>query len=458
MHCAGDPATTPATADASCTREAGVTINGGDIVAGFYNTATAEQCCQACNLRGDCQAWSYGGGVCWRKGAGGTKSGSRGAVSGSRCSRCGTLDESLPACQNATAGTPCFAAIAEAMNLAKSPQSSWCAVRGYGLLATDPAHVFQSYVHENSPGAVCTPPCLPDAATAEVLTLRPIATDAIPGRFLGIGVPSACREGSNLPYLAQRLAHHARSALGDSVRLTAWQSHNAGDNVAERGVLEGLGFAVGSNVKGYPPFRMRRTLGDPAARVRWRSNEALDYSRLLNLTYAEGTKYILIVQDDTFAAPDLGRHVQETIAEVERRDPEFGMVSLYTDTHRPRKVQNAVFEQERGPTNPLMYGRAGQAVALLYRREVVPALCEFISQNYMEAPLDWLIYSYVGHLDNDGAGRSVYGTVPNLFQHVGWASTARFKNKVQGVRKFTSSTFSWLSLQDVEAAIRDKKM
>ena len=81
----------------------------------------------------------------------------------------------------------------------------------------------------------------------------------------------------------------------------------------------------------------------------------------------------------------------QVIAEVDAVDHRWGMVSLYTDVQRG----SGLFEQRRDPINPLMYGRPGQAVALLFRREVIPGLCEFISRNFMEAPVDWMIYSCV---------------------------------------------------------------
>ena len=62
---------------------------------------------------------------------------------------------------------------------------------------------------------------------------------------------------------------------------------------------------------------------------------------------------------------------------------------------------------------------------------------------------------YIGHM-HGGTGLSVFGHVPNLFQHVGWASTARFKEKVHGRGRFTSKTFTWMTLAQVEAAIRDE--
>jgi hypothetical protein len=65
------------------------------------------------------------------------------------------------------------------------------------------------------------------------------------------------------------------------------------------------------------------------------------------------------------------------------------------------------------------------------------------------------VIRYIGHL-HGGTGLSVFGNIPNLFQHVGWASTARFKEKVHGRARFTSKTFTWMSLAQVETAIRDE--
>eukprot|EP00038_Savillea_parva_P017290 m.19695 g.19695 ORF g.19695 m.19695 type:complete len:619 (+) comp3717_c0_seq1:88-1944(+) len=438
-----------------CVRDVGTTIDGGDMFAGFYNTKSADDCCKACNLRTDCLAWSFSGGICWRKGAGGHRVRRLGAVSGSRCDTCGALDESLPPCRNATEGSACHRAIERVMTDARQTGSTSCGLRGYGLLPTDPPHAFQSYIYENvNADAQCAPPCLPTAVGVEALGLRPEESPAKSGRLLTVGIPSACRDESQLGYLARRLVHHARSGLGDAVRFTAWQSHSAATNTADRNTLTSLGFTVGVNTAGYPPFAVRTTLGDPPARVRWRSNEALDYARLLNLSYAARTPYVLIVQDDTFAAPDVGKHLREVLAEVSDRNPQFGLVSLYTDASLPRSKAK-LYEFPRGDMDPLYYGRAGQAVALLFRREVIPGLCDFISQHFIDAPLDWMIYSYIGHIANDGGGLKVYGYNPNLFQHVGWSSTASFKNKVQGRGKFTSKTFSWMSLSAVEAAIRE---
>ena len=309
-------ATAPATTEppSACVRDVGTTIDGADILFGYYNARTADACCRACNLRSDCKQWSWGGGVCWRKGVGGRRNSRRGMVSGTRCASCGVQDESLPLCENATEGSSCQVEINDAMKRASTRGGEKCAVRGFGLLPDDEPHAFQSYLFENEPSTRCLPPCITSDPSTLLLRLDP--SDALPGRMLVIGIPSACREDSNLAYLARRLVHHAAADLGALVRFVAWQSHSAADDTADAEALRHLGFTVAANRAGYTPFSLRTTLGDPAARVRWRSTEALDYSRLLGLAYAERTQYVLIVQDDTFAAPDVGQHLRKVCSKV----------------------------------------------------------------------------------------------------------------------------------------------
>lgn len=130
----------------ACRRHRNAEYSGGDIFAGYYNTKNADECCQvggvshvlgihcvrwsrahhlctasnacqACNLRADCHAWTYGGGVCWRKGPAGTGGGAlpqlqhgrTGAESGTRCATCGVLSDALPTCASALPGSPCHA-------------------------------------------------------------------------------------------------------------------------------------------------------------------------------------------------------------------------------------------------------------------------------------------------------------------------------------------------------------
>jgi hypothetical protein len=145
----------------------------------------------------------------------------------------------------------------------------------------------------------------------------------------------------------------------------------------------------------------------------------------------------VVLQDDTYCAPDFEAKLLAAVAAVETKDPKFGLLCLYTG-------------DRTGPPGPLLfpptdeehsnhhYGGPGQAVGLLYRREVVPGLARRIADTFDLMPVDWNIYGYLGA----SLKLSIYGTIPNLVQHVGTVSTR--PGSVKHTRqRFTSHSFPW---------------
>ena len=69
---------------------------------------------------------------------------------------------------------------------------------------------------------------------------------------------------------------------------------------------------------------------------------------------------VLILQDDTFVAPQFGQKLTESLAALSATDPEFGLLSIYTgSTTKPAGLH----EQENTAIKSMYFGREGQAVA-----------------------------------------------------------------------------------------------
>ena len=74
-------------------------------------------------------------------------------------------------------------------------------------------------------------------------------------------------------------------------------------------------------------------------------------------------------------------------------------------------------------------------MALLYRREVIPELVDFLRVAAMERPVDWLVPGFlVG-----GKSLRAFELIPNLFQHKGRHSTFDGNGKERA--KMRSRTF-----------------
>eukprot|EP00040_Diaphanoeca_grandis_P020342 m.108213 g.108213 ORF g.108213 m.108213 type:complete len:646 (+) comp27854_c0_seq1:244-2181(+) len=433
-----------------CTVLPGIDFGGEPIVGGYYSTTDKIVCTRACNAHKQCAVWSIGGGACWLKGTQGQTIRKKAATSGTRCAKEGVNDESLPSCSDEISDT-CEKEIDVLMAAAKD---NWgkCEYRSMGLLAIDGRDVYRLVLSERA-GTTCRKPC---ALTKGNLTLQQlIVAPADEGVELTIAIPSACREQSNFGYLGTRTAKLALQGT----KLVVWQSRSAVNNVEETKALESAGFVVKQS-DGYPQMELKTTLGDKIQRVRWRSTEVLDYINTLTLAYSQKSKYILVVQDDTFAAPDVGGKLKAAIDHINKEDPEFGFVSFYTETVTSashftgvKHLKNGLFEM----VNSNHFGRVGQCVALLYRREIIPWLVDHLRENYNAMPVDWMIYSLLAHVGKKQL--RLFGYLPNLFQHVGKISTGQaIKASSSKSHTFYSRTFKWHAMAEIENMIENKKM
>ena len=84
-------------------------------------------------------------------------------------------------------------------------------------------------------------------------------------------------------------------------------------------------------------------------------------------------------------APGFGELLEEALSKA---PADFGLLSLYTGDMA--RGSGAVEFAPRSPSDRsnFHFGFSGQAVALLYRRAVVPGLARHLLANFMEAPLD----------------------------------------------------------------------
>lgn len=422
-----------------CAREA-VDNRGNDIMGGYYNAKTADECCKACNGHPGCKIWTFTKSTCWFKSGIGSIKTKSGVLSGSRCPGCGIFPDTDRSCSD-TPSPGCTSAVASAMSDAAAHVGD-CKYRGSAVLPDDPADIYQRLLSETAAGGVCQIPCSQFPGKQVNMSGSIPDTAALDNRLLTIGIPSACREHSHFQFLAKRTASLAPAGT----RLVCWQSRSAVHNAADKAALEGLGFAVTANTAGFPALRIPNSLGDPFQRVRWRATEALDYVNVLRAAYAEQSRYILILQDDTFVAPEFGKKLTEALETLSAMDAEFGMLSIYTgSTTKP----TGVHEQEKTEVKTMYFGREGQAVALVYRREIVPELIQFISGHYLEYPVDWTIYGYIGHVRPRPL--RIYAAIPNLVQHVGKISTGQHVKDSKRKHKFVSKSFSkFMAMAEIE--------
>lgn len=415
-------------------------ILGSDIMGGYFHVHTPDDCCKACNMRSDCKAWTLAHKECWLKGAVSTIKPKSSVTSGSKCPECGMFPNNTRECTE-TPSDECAKAIKQHMGEAKAATAG-CKYKGSYVLPDDLPDVYQRYLSEQDDAHGCIIPCSQISQAFVDMTMSIDRSEATNDNVLTIGIPSACREQSKFLILANRTATLAPR----ETKFVCWQSHGNSYSTQEATKLSAIGYQVNAHKNGYPPIYLYHSLGDSFARVRWRSTEVLDYANTLKLAYEQQSKYILILQDDTFVAPNFGKELNRAIEALESIDPQFGMLSLYTGSY---STKIGIFEQTVSKTKSLYYGREGQAVALLYRREVIPDLCRYITRHYIEYPVDWMIYGYIGHLHEPPL--KIYGVIPNLVQHVGKISTGQHVKSKESKHKFVSKSFGkYMSMVEVE--------
>lgn len=176
------------------------------------------------------------------------------------------------------------------------------------------------------------------------------------------------------------------------------------------------------------PLRSPRklTLQDSAARVAWRSKEALDYAEVLQRCASLASsdmQYIIIVQDDILFRPSIRNVIhwshQHIRPQVDKHDPQ---------RHRLRRVCGAsLFDLPPNNPNRLPDAHVLQTsnmVARVWPINYVTALHKYILHNFDEAPVDWL-----ADRKCSGQKRSVLVMEPQPVRHRGAVSSFAENNR-----------------------------
>ncbi|EGD72250.1 hypothetical protein PTSG_11570 [Salpingoeca rosetta] len=244
-------------------------------------------------------------------------------------------------------------------------------------------------------------------------------------RRLCIAVPSAARPGAPMDLILSRLKSLREEIDGHKDRVVLRQAYSARNNVQQRQYARQLGFVVEVDTVGWKDLNapdIKLTLGDPIDRVRWRSRQVADFAMTLKRCAEFNVTHVLLLEDDASPAKNFTTKMFNRISALPTQD--FGYVSLYSGLNPPPPApwRELTAKDDEG----WFHGGDGRhgAVALLMHRKHVPGLADFLLENKLERPVDWLIPGYFGamlRLRN-------FELIPNLAQHISSHSTLS-KNK-----------------------------
>ncbi|CAM1322762.1 MGAT4B (predicted) [Pycnogonum litorale] len=177
------------------------------------------------------------------------------------------------------------------------------------------------------------------------------------------------------------------------------------DEHIESGFLE----IISPDPSFYPDFSyLKKTLGDPMDRVKWRSKQNLDYSYLMMYAQSRG-EYFLLLEDDVTSSENFLKEIK--------------------DFARKQTVTNSdwIILDFTG------YGIIGS----LYRSETLSNLVYFILIFYNDMPIDWIIVHYIkSKIENfdksDGVNKAAMRRLKasysrSLFKHIGHYSSLKGK-------------------------------
>ncbi|NXK34786.1 MGT4B acetylglucosaminyltransferase, partial [Piprites chloris] len=162
----------------------------------------------------------------------------------------------------------------------------------------------------------------------------------------------------------------------------------------QSGVLE----VISPPASYYPDLSsLKKTLGDPEDRVRWRTKQNLDYSFLMLYAQPKGTLYLQL-EDDIIAKPDYVANIKSFAA------------------------------QQSQDWMVLEFSQLG-FIGKLFKSEDLPLIVEFFLMFYKDKPVDWLIDHLLWvkvcnpekdatHCEQEKAKFRIRAK-PSLFQHMG---------------------------------------
>eukprot|EP00056_Hartaetosiga_gracilis_P002476 m.53955 g.53955 ORF g.53955 m.53955 type:complete len:399 (-) comp11068_c0_seq2:1965-3161(-) len=254
-------------------------------------------------------------------------------------------------------------------------------------------------------------------------------------RRICIAVPSSKRD-ITIELMESRMRKLASEIDPEKDVVVLRQSFDNRHNELQRKIAKELGFKVVVDKTGWPEIDkpdIPLTFGDSPQRVRWRSKQVADFSAILSECNKEDVDYVLILEDDVTAAKKFTDKLFTQLPSIP--DKNFGYMTLYSGMHSRytnfreirEKSVDAWFIQASG-----VHG----AVALMFRKEVVPGLAEYLMENKFERPVDWLIPGYIGGLQK----LRCFEILPNLIQHQSSVST--FSENV-GRDKMRSYSFKY---------------
>uniref|UniRef100_A0A2P2HXG7 Alpha-1,3-mannosyl-glycoprotein 4-beta-N-acetylglucosaminyltransferase B n=1 Tax=Hirondellea gigas TaxID=1518452 RepID=A0A2P2HXG7_9CRUS len=179
-------------------------------------------------------------------------------------------------------------------------------------------------------------------------------------------------------------------------------------NLAEH-VKSGLIDVVSPPSSFYPDFNsLRRTLGDPLERVKWRTKQNLDYAFLMMYAQPKGLLYLQL-EDDVQTKPG------------------------YISTMRSFALQKTAQNRDWFVLDFCQLGAIGK----MYKCAQLPYLVQFFLMFYNDKPVDWLLDYLVQtkscNLDKDRKHcqkekeKVWIRYKPSLFQHIGTHSSLRGK-------------------------------
>lgn len=167
---------------------------------------------------------------------------------------------------------------------------------------------------------------------------------------------------------------------------------------------------------------------DPADRLWWRAKEALDCAYVLEAAAARVLEedsrsgHILFLQDDVRLAAGFLQTVRRFLHGPQGAGVDV-LTLFSTGGHAAARAPRRIADAEH-------FG----LVAVVLRPALIPALVAHLRAAYADAPVDWLLNSFIRH-----RGLSTWAMQPDVVEHVGRQSSLAGKTQLLRSASFTDT-------------------